>query len=496
MIGDFAINPLHGCIRATLWQGSRNTRRPSLTEQDPRKYKSLIDRRIRSDNPRYLSQRFHIPFALLFFVEASFALVVAWSAIRAGGSNSGFGQGVIWVLIGVVALCASYALSRDKQWCLHPSLAAAIAGILINFYVVWAAYRSPTARPWSYSAWLGALLFLGVAIAVGRAMHLSPVRNSRAAFATILSLAGIGQFWYSTQYAPTLDAPSLSVTSTLSIAPLQNGLSTSPGPVNPVDPRDPVAAMIPVDATITVHNTSHARVQVIHSIFKLAGSSLVTHADHSPATGQASERATRVSRAFGWVLDMPAYLGNIVPSTTGPDLLATGQVTKVIEYFDPGEEWSTHLVLFVPKDTYRVVQLSVELEVAKAVQLTLDPPTLCDGNTIQGPVNPVQVDVPNGQVTYSCIRRRLGLPNQIFRWVAGVPYVRTELILIDTSSPAPSSSYPQVHSFLGTASSFNGHYRPDIDQRLSTKYSVTEAESLVQLFLPASYTCPETSCAR
>jgi len=151
-------------------------------------------------------------------------------------------------------------------------------------------------------------------------------------------------------------------------------------------------------------------------------------------------------------------------------------------------------VTLVPKSVYRLLKLSVNLAVAKSARLELGFPTTCSdpARTLEPGILEVAPTELVGTETgtnierktyYSCIQRQITLPNQIYRWVAGSPYIRTELVLSEIS-PQPGP-YPQVRSFLGDSRLTSGTFNAGLSRQLETKYNLSAAYSDAELLIPA-----------
>lgn len=151
------------------------------------------------------------------------------------------------------------------------------------------------------------------------------------------------QLWYTSQYVPAHQAPSLTAESKLRQLPDASGLE---------------AARL----TLTVSNTSQTQARILGSVYRVSATRLL------PALRETDAEVARQARRPE-VLGLPVLRYR---REANWDLVQTGRVLPEGYWLDPGEKFSTSALVYVPHGRYDVLRSQAVLLIAKGGALTVD----------------------------------------------------------------------------------------------------------------------------
>lgn len=368
-----------------------------------------------------------------------------------------FALGLFWFAVALNAWVAVWAVIWKPRWWLGPSLAAAISGLLVFLEVIWVDGLSPTRESWVLLPSLLALLAVLAVVAMFRAAHLSPVKSWKVIVATVVPLAGVLQFWYTTQYLPVVERPHLN-------------LSTSLDRGNP--PRPSEQGLIPLQGTVTIENKSRAQVAVLGSFYRV---SVEAKPVGAPQSSLSAVEAIELARSFEWRNNSRPYRSSLGYPPSG--LIQADELVPLTSFFEPGERWSTTFVVLVPEERYNVATLQVQVDVARKVRLSLEKPEPCFDQTVTerlpDPENKFGPRIANDGSLYVCVQQEVDARTAVEKVVGDRPLlVRRQLSLTDSGAmscdpptdckPAPdvdvsgqSGSFPKLDLWVANKESFD-----------------------------------------
>jgi len=256
-----------------------------------------------------------------------------------------------------------------------------------------------------------------------------PILKSAVSLGLLFSLA---QFWYTSIYVPTTAPASLSLDTKIEAAKARGN-------------------QLAVKGTVTVHNTSNTRVNVLASSLDLR------------ADGLQPERYGRrqLSRQIQDVDELRYETAERFASRTKSIAVAHARVVDEGTYFDPGESITTPIFTWLPRKRFDALYLYAVLSVARGRVLNVESgpqPKVTRGR--QQVV--ILTEVPEG--------------GWLRRLTRGPRYLRVEY-----PSHADTTDVPTV--------SFSPNQRPnppdDFNQRLRRFYGVAETSGTAIMPLPA-----------
>jgi hypothetical protein len=314
------------------------------------------------------------------------AILGGWDASSAQGDQERL-LGIIFAFAGFTMLAAGVCLlSRTwrDEWGRPLGIIAGAAGVGVGLYFAVSQLGYPGATllgiPIGHGRtfWFGVTLMAAAAVAIWRLprpdstatthggsvgdTHQGQDGGSKRARTVATVLASVGalvtllfgflQFWYTNQYLPGKGGTALAVTSNLK--ELESGDQTG---------RNRIFA-----ATLKIKNISNTRTQILSSLYTMTG---VVVAEADKRDESFFSRAVQESNP----LPIPDWRASRYSKEDGYDLLKFGDVVPEGWYFEPAEDYSTQIILSVPRDTasnYQFLRVGIDLSVAKGNRLIPD----------------------------------------------------------------------------------------------------------------------------
>jgi len=387
-------------------------------------------------------------FPSLFAVLAVATAFVGFSDLFGASDLAALILSILWLGVAANAAVAAYLILKARPAALLPALAAGLSGILAIGYVLWVDSRSPQPQPWALAICLLLVLHIYVVLRVALLIKLTPIASWKVTLATVLPLWAIIQFWYQTQYAPTIARPQITLMTSME----ETGRDSS--------------GIVTVKATVAAENPSNTRVDVLASLFRIYGLS------QNPSGHEVFPVGDAVASSFEWVQNERRY--QATSPAVGDSLLLADEIVPITTFFEPKQTWSTSFVFNVDSRVHHLVRLEAELSVVRAAQLSLEPPTPCefgdardDRPIVTGALPPVSNDQ---NARFVCVEQGVDAPNSIYEYVDDHPAMRRYLIL--SESPALNRYYPQMRVFFGNGESF-AQQEPEfqaVQSRINRRY--------------------------
>jgi hypothetical protein len=253
----------------------------------------------------------------------------------------------VWAAILIAALVVAVAVHRalkgsGKEW--TPPAVALVLLVFAYLYflrgehdewvIVWAAIAIASGLV-AYQLWMAQPPDLS-------GLSLRVVFGVFGVFSLGALVSG-AQLWYTSQYVPAHQPPSLTIESRLHQLRDANGLE--------------VARL-----TFTVSNTSQAQARVLGSVYRVSGSNM-----ESPTHATDAKVAHQLRRPEINGLPVLRYRRD-----TDRDLVQTGRIFPEGFWLDPDEKFSTSALVYIPYGRYDVLRSQAELLIAKGGSLTID----------------------------------------------------------------------------------------------------------------------------
>lgn len=314
------------------------------------------------------------------------AILGGWDASSAQGDQERL-LGIIFALAGFTMLAAGVCLLtrtwRD-EWGRPLGIIAGAAGVGVGLYFAVSQLGYPGATLLGIPIgrgrvfWFGVTLMAAAAVAIWRLPRPDSAATthggslgvtdqgqdggSRRARTVATVLASVGalvtllfgflQFWYTNQYLPGKGGTALAVTSNLK--ELESGHQTGMNRI--------------FAATLKIKNISSTRTQILSSLYTITG---VVVAEADKRDEPFFSRAVQESSP----LPAPDWRASRYSEEDNYDLLKFGDVVPEGWYFEPEEDYSTQIILSVPRETasnYQFLRVEIDLSVAKGSRLIPD----------------------------------------------------------------------------------------------------------------------------
>lgn len=161
-------------------------------------------------------------------------------------------------------------------------------------------------------------------------------------FATLGALISGAQLWYSTQYLPSHQKPSLTVESDLSQRANANGLEVA-------------------ELTFAIANTGEVKADILGSVYRVTAAKV--------AFGDPDEAAFARQLKRPHVKSRPVLRYRRAPRW---DVVQADRIFVDDSWLSPGEKFSTKALVYVPPDRYDVLRVQANILIAKGDTIDID----------------------------------------------------------------------------------------------------------------------------